>query len=54
MSPSPSTIEQDMLAFEALEVFQNHPRKIGEMPVVYHERPIGLLVLKDLLRAGLV
>jgi CBS domain-containing protein len=44
-----------MLAIEALEVFQNLSRKIGEMPVVDHDGGLrGLLVLKDLLRSGIV
>ena len=35
MSTSPATIEPSLLAFEALEAFQNYPRKIGEMPVAF-------------------
>lgn len=50
-----ATCEPDILAFEALEAFENHPKKIGEMPVVDRSgRVVGLLMLKDLLRAGLV
>ncbi|MBS1708893.1 MAG: KpsF/GutQ family sugar-phosphate isomerase [Armatimonadetes bacterium] len=49
------TCEPGILAFEALEAFQNYPKKIGEMPVVdAGGRVVGLLMLKDLLRAGLV
>ena len=48
------TIEPDLLAVDALEVFQNHPVKIGEMPVVESGKVIGLLMLKDLLRSGIV
>lgn len=48
-------IEPDLLAIEALEVFQNIPsKKIGEMPVVHDGKVVGLLMLKDLLRAGIV
>ena len=54
MSPGPATIEPDLLAVEALETFQNFPKKIGELPVVTEGRPVGLLMLKDLLRAGIV
>lgn len=54
MSPNPSLIEADLLAIEALEAFQNHPKKIGEIPVVANNRLAGLLVLKDLLRSGIV
>lgn len=50
-----TTIPADLLAIEALEVFQNLPRKIGEMPVLDAEgRVAGLLMLKDLLRSGIV
>jgi arabinose-5-phosphate isomerase len=35
-------------------VFQNFPAKIGELPVVAAGTLRGLLVLKDLLRAGIV
>ena len=54
MSRSPATIEPSMLAYEALEALQNYPRKIGEMPVVEDGRVVGLLMLKDLLRSGIV
>lgn len=54
MNPSPSTISPELLAVEALEVFQNFPAKIGELPVVEDGRVVGLLVLKDLLRSGIL
>lgn len=55
MTRNPMTFSDDLLAFEALEAFQTSGRKIGEMPVVdLAGRVLGLLVLKDLLRAGLV
>ncbi|HXH60981.1 MAG TPA: KpsF/GutQ family sugar-phosphate isomerase [Fimbriimonadaceae bacterium] len=54
MSKSPATIGSDLLAFEALEMFQNYPHKIGEMPVVQDGKVVGLLMLKDLLRSGIV
>jgi arabinose-5-phosphate isomerase len=50
----PSTIEPSLLAVEALESFQNLPKKIGEMPVVQDGKVVGLLMLKDLLRSGIV
>lgn len=46
--------EPGILAYEAMETFQNHPRRIGEMPVMEDDRLRGLLVLKDLLRSGIV
>lgn len=54
MNANPATIEPELLAIEALEVFQNFPAKIGEMPVVESGNLIGLLTLKDLLRTGIV
>jgi len=54
MTSSPATIEPDLLAIDALEVFQNFPVKIGEMPVVSEGKVVGLLMLKDLLRSGIV
>lgn len=54
MSAGASTIEPDLLAVEALEAFQNLPKKIGEMPVVREGRLLGLLMLKDLVRSGIV
>jgi arabinose-5-phosphate isomerase len=54
MNPSPTTISPELLAVEALEVFQNFPAKIGELPVVDDGRVVGLLVLKDLLRSGIL
>lgn len=54
MSSGGPTCEPGMLAIDALESFQNYPKKIGEMPVVEDGRVVGLLVLKDLLRSGIV
>lgn len=54
MTKAFSTIEPDLLAVEALEVFQNLPKKIGEMPVVENGKVVGLLMLKDLLRSGIL
>ncbi|MBI1756169.1 MAG: KpsF/GutQ family sugar-phosphate isomerase [Fimbriimonas ginsengisoli] len=54
MTHNPAAIPLDLLAAEALEVFQNLPKKVGEMPVVQGGELKGLLALKDLLRAGIV
>jgi arabinose-5-phosphate isomerase len=55
MNPRMATVPETLGAFEALEVFQNHPKKIGEMPALGPEGALsGLLVLKDLLRTGIV
>ena len=51
---NPSTITPDLLAVEALEIFQNHPRKLGDLPVIQDGKVVGLLLLKDLLRIGIV
>lgn len=54
MVHDPVTIGPDLLAVEALEVFQNLTKKIGEIPVLDGRRVVGLLMLKDLLRSGIV
>ena len=54
VNPLAATTDGDLLAVEALEAFQNHPKKIGEMPVLANGKLAGLLVLKDLLRTGIV
>lgn len=54
MTTSPTTVDAEMLAADALEMFQSHPRKIGDMPVLQSGRVVGLLLLKDLLRSGIV
>lgn len=54
MTSNPGTIEPGLLAIEGLEMFQNYDRPIGEMPVVDSGRVVGLLMMKDLLRAGIV
>jgi arabinose-5-phosphate isomerase len=54
MTLSPTTIEPSLLAIEALEVFQNSTAKIGEMPVLSDGKVVGLLMIKDLLRSGIV
>lgn len=53
MNPNPHRIAPDILAVEALEIFENFPRKIGEMPVVEGDCVVGLVTLKDLVRLGL-
>ncbi len=54
MTQTAWTITSDLLAVEALEVFQNLPHPIGEMPVIDHGKLAGLLMLKDLMRSGIV
>ncbi len=53
MTPTPIYIQADHLAAEALEILRT--KKIDEVPVVdKKKRPIGLLDVQDLLRAGLI
>ena len=53
MTPHPKTIGADGLAAEALQVLQDH--KIDELVVVAgRRRPVGLLDVQDLLKAGFV
>lgn len=45
----------DLLAVEALQILEDAPKKLGEAPVLDADgRPVGLIMLKDLLRAGIV
>jgi arabinose-5-phosphate isomerase len=53
MTKNPSVVKKDTLAVEALRILQE--KKIDEVPVVdKKKRPVGLLDVQDLLRAGLV
>ena len=53
MTKGPTVVNKDMLAAEAMRIMQN--KKIDEVPVVDSKRrPVGLLDVQDLLRAGLV
>ncbi len=53
MNPRPLTIGPDMLAAEALLVMNNRPRPITAIFVLdAARRPVGLLHVHDLLRAG--
>ena len=53
MTKNPTVVKKEMLAAEAMRILQ--AKKIDEVPVVdkYH-RPLGLLDVQDLLKAGLV
>ncbi len=53
MTKKPTTVAPDMLAAEAMRILKD--KKIDEVPVVdRHKRPVGLLDVQDLLKAGLV
>jgi len=53
MTKNPITVHSDMMAVDALEILQS--KKIDEVPVVDKKgKPIGLLDVQDLLKAGLV
>jgi arabinose-5-phosphate isomerase len=59
MNPKPGLLTPDILAVEGLRMLgEFHPipgNKVGEAPVVDSGgRPVGLLMLKDLVKAGLV
>lgn len=55
MTRHPTTLRGNPLAIEVLEQFHRAHAKIGDIPVLDDEgRPIGMIVLKDLLRAGIV
>jgi len=53
MTKNPTVVDKDMLAASAMRILQE--KKIDEVPVVDKKRrPIGLLDVQDLLRAGLL
>ncbi len=53
MTRNPVTVLPGKLAAEALEILRS--RKIDELPVVdKRSRPVGLLDVQDLLKAGIV
>jgi len=53
MTKNPTVISKDRLAAEAFEILRS--KKIDELPVIdKSRRPIGLLDVQDLLKAGLV
>lgn len=52
MTRNPTVVSKDMLAAEAMRILQQ--KKIDELPVVdKNRRPVGLLDVQDLLKAGL-
>jgi len=55
MITNPRTISPDRLATEGLRKMEAPPKQIGEMPVLDEGgRPVGMLMLKDLVAAGIV
>jgi arabinose-5-phosphate isomerase len=53
MTKNPTVVKKDMLAAEAMRILQ--AKKIDEVPVVDKAmRPVGLLDVQDLLKAGLI
>lgn len=53
MTKNPTTVTVDMLAAEAMRIMKE--KKIDELPVLdKNNRPVGLLDVQDLLKAGLV
>lgn len=53
MTKNPTVVNKDMLVAEAIRILQE--KKIDEIPVVdKFNRPVGLLDIQDLLKAGLV
>jgi arabinose-5-phosphate isomerase len=54
MIHGPRTISPDRLATEGLRKMEGPPKQIGEMPVLEDGKPVGMLMLKDLVAAGIV
>jgi arabinose-5-phosphate isomerase len=53
MTSNPITAMPEMLAFDALQLMENRPAQISVLPVVEHEKCVGLLRLHDIVRSGL-
>ncbi len=53
MTNKPQTLDADLLAADALEIFEKFPKKIGEVPVLDQEKVCGLIMLKDIIRLGI-
>lgn len=54
MFTTPRTITPDKLATEGLRLMESPPKQIGEIPVLVDGKPVGMLMLKDLVAAGIV
>ena len=54
MITGPRTIGPERLATEGLRAMEAPPRQIGELPVLADGKPVGMLMLKDLVAAGIV
>lgn len=54
MTKNVTTIPASLLAIEGLEVFQTLPKRIGEIPVIDGGKLVGILMLKDLTRSGII
>ena len=55
MSRAPRVTSPQRLAIEALDQFENETVRPGDLPVVSEDnRPVGMLMLKDMVRAGIV
>jgi arabinose-5-phosphate isomerase len=56
MTPKPTTVDPEVLAYETLHLMENRPSQISVLPVVDGRTGVclGLIRLHDLLRSGLV
>jgi arabinose-5-phosphate isomerase len=55
MTASPRVVVGNPLAYEVVQSFETGAAKIGDLPIVDEDgRPVGMLMLKDLLRAGIL
>lgn len=53
MTPSPTVVSPDLLAYDALQMMENRPSQISMLPVVEQQRCVGLVRLHDIVRSGL-
>ena len=53
MTAEPTTVQPEMLAYDALRLMENRPSQISVLPVVENGVCVGLLRLHDIVRSGL-
>ncbi len=53
MNTTPTTINSDLLAFDALKLMQGGDKSLSVLPVLSNQKLVGVLRLQDLLKTGL-
>ena len=53
MTREPTTVDAEVMAYDALRLMEDRPSQISVLPVVSGRELVGLLRLHDLVRVGL-